>query len=110
MDNLRQHRLGAGRQSRLPFWTGYGLDQAVRADYAGGVFVLAAMSPGHEGLSGGVGKDVGIMQDVLKIAVGVFLGMMAFWIFTVVLPAIMPPSAQERAAQDLLERQFGPAN
>lgn len=50
------------------------------------------------------------MQDVLKIASGVFLGMMAFWIVTVALPAVMPPSAGERAAQDLLDRQFAPAN
>ena len=50
------------------------------------------------------------MQDVLKIAGGVFLGMMAFWIVTVALPAVMPPSAGERAAQDLLDRQFAPAN
>jgi hypothetical protein len=58
----------------------------------------------------GVGEDVGIMQDVLKIASGVFLGMMAFWIVTVALPAGMPPSAGERAAQGLLDRQFAPAN
>ena len=58
----------------------------------------------------GVGEDVGIMQDVLKIASGVFLVMMAFWIVTVALPAVMPPSAGERAAQGLLDRQFAPAN
>ena len=58
----------------------------------------------------GVGEDVGIMQDVLKIASGVFLGMMAFWIVTVALPAVMPPNAGERAAQGLLDRQFAPAN
>ena len=50
------------------------------------------------------------MQDVLKIASGVFLGMMAFWIVTVALPAVMPPSAGERAAQGLLDRQCAPAN
>lgn len=49
-------------------------------------------------------------RDVLKIACGVFLGMMAFWIVTVLLPNMLPPSAEERAAQDLLERQFAPAN
>ena len=49
----------------------------------------------------GVGEDVGIMQDVLKIASGVFLGMMAFWIVTVALPAVMPPRAALCEAEPL---------
>jgi hypothetical protein len=48
-------------------------------------------------------------SDVLKIACGVFLGMMAFWIVTVLLPSLLPPSADERAAEELLDRQFAPA-
>lgn len=50
------------------------------------------------------------MRDILKIAAGVFLGMLAFWIVTTLLPRFLPASAEERAAQDLLERQFAPAH
>mgnify|MGYP001359247152 CR=1 FL=1 len=50
------------------------------------------------------------MREVLKIAAGVFLGMLAFWIVTTYLPTLLPPSADERAARDLLERQFAPAH
>jgi hypothetical protein len=50
------------------------------------------------------------LRDVLKTAAGVFLGLVAFWFASVVLTALTPQSAQERAAQDLLERQFAPAH
>ena len=50
------------------------------------------------------------MREVLKITAGVFLGMMAFWIVTTILPQMLPASAEERAARDLLERQFAPAH
>jgi hypothetical protein len=49
------------------------------------------------------------MRDVLKIAAGVFLGMLAYWIVTAFVPSLLPASAEERAARDLLERQFAPA-
>ncbi len=58
----------------------------------------------------GVGEDVDIRRDMLKTTSGMFLGRMACWIVTVALPAVMPPSAGERAAQGLLDRQFAPAN
>jgi len=50
------------------------------------------------------------MRDVLKIASGVFLGMLAFWIVTALLPSLLPASQEQRAAQDLLDRQFAPAH
>ena len=50
------------------------------------------------------------MCEVLKIAAGVFLGMLAFWIVTTILPTFLPPSAEAQAAQDLLDRQFAPAH
>lgn len=50
------------------------------------------------------------MRDVLKIAGGVFLGMLAFWVVTTLLPGFLPPSGEARAAQDLLDRQFAPAH
>jgi hypothetical protein len=50
------------------------------------------------------------LRDILKTATGVFLGLVAFWFASAVLAALTPQSAQERAAQDLLERQFAPAH
>lgn len=51
-----------------------------------------------------------IMRDILKIASGVFLGMLAFWIVTTLVPSLVPASQKERAAQDLLDRQFAPSH
>jgi len=50
------------------------------------------------------------MRDVLKIAGGVFLGILAFWIVAALLPGLLPASADDRAARDLLDRQFAPAH
>ncbi len=49
-------------------------------------------------------------RDVLKIGAGVFLGMMTFWFVTTAIPLLMPPSAEERAAWELLQRQFEPVD
>jgi hypothetical protein len=50
------------------------------------------------------------MRDVLKIAAGVFLGLTAFWLISDILVTLTPPSVEERAARDLIERQFAPAH
>ena len=50
------------------------------------------------------------LRDVIKIGAGVFLGLLAYSVSSIVVAALTPPSAQERAAQDLLERQFAPAH
>jgi len=50
------------------------------------------------------------MRGVLKIAAGVCLGLLAFWFLTTIVPRWLPPSAEERAAQDLLDRQFAPSH
>ena len=55
-------------------------------------------------------EDIGAMRDVLKIAGGVFLGMLAFWIVAALLPNLLPWTSKEQAAQNLLERQFAPAH
>ena len=47
------------------------------------------------------------MRDVLKMAAGVFLGLLAFAVVSSVLSELSP---ENRAARDFLDRQFAPAN
>ncbi|MCY1166358.1 hypothetical protein D9M73_62870 [compost metagenome] len=50
------------------------------------------------------------VREVLKIAAGVFLGLTAFWLASIILSALTSQGAQERNAQGLLQRQFAPAH
>lgn len=50
------------------------------------------------------------VRDILKIAAGVLLGLMAFCLVSNVLISLAPQSVEERNARDLLERQFAPAH
>ncbi|WP_449470034.1 hypothetical protein [Sphingobium chungangianum] len=47
------------------------------------------------------------MRDVLKIAAGVVLGLIAYALIGAMFTALNPA---DRAARDLLERQFAPSN